>query len=121
MWLLYICIELCQNCNRVQKRQISLRKAQKEMFKMINTVTSATTAKHFKHLSICQFEPCLSAAKIFNELQHSSHFCSSNILNMVMIGQIRLGPRGWELGKKTPYIYFFRLNSLLEVMMITVT
>ena len=107
MWLLYICIELCQNCNRVQKRQISLRKAKIEMFKMINTVTSATTAKHFKHLSICQFEPCLSAAKIFNELQHSSHFCSSNMLNMVMIGQIRLGPRGVGVREKDSIYIFF--------------
>ena len=39
------------------------------MFKMINTVTSVTNAKHFKYLSICQFEPCLSAAKFFNELR----------------------------------------------------
>ena len=81
-------------------------KAQIEMFKMTNTVTSVTNAKYFKHLSICQFEPCLSAAKIFNELQHSSHYCGSNILNMVMIGQIRLGPRGVGVREKDS-IYFF--------------
>ena len=85
-------------------------KAQIKMFKMITTVTSMTNAKHFKHLSICQFEPCLSAAKFFNELRTFFALLRFQHVKYGNDWTNKIGSKGVGVREKDS-IYFFRLGS----------